>query len=173
MSVTSTSSISPAKLRANRRNARQSTGPRTENGKAASSRNATTHGFFCKELVLPGENDAELRSLSAAIYRRLRPLDKLEELYVERVVVAAWKLRRLLRSERRVFDSYQRGHSSVRTVSDLLSNECPTDDFIRLHKMTSALERSMDKALAELKKLQENRPEEDEQFDDDNDASFC
>ena len=115
-----------------------------------------------------------------AIHRRLETLlpgyeidlqshDKAESIFV----VAAWKLRRMLRSERRVFDSYQRGHSHVRTVSDLLSNECPSDDFARLHKMTAALERSMDKALAELKKLQENRPEEDEQFDDDNDASFC
>src|SRR5688572_19028018 len=33
------------RIAANRRNARKSTGPRTEEGKARSSRNATTHGL--------------------------------------------------------------------------------------------------------------------------------
>ncbi len=36
---------SPAKIRANRRNARKSTGPRTPTGKAIVARNATTHGL--------------------------------------------------------------------------------------------------------------------------------
>ena len=35
----------PAQIEANRRNARKSTGPKTAAGKAASSRNALTHGM--------------------------------------------------------------------------------------------------------------------------------
>jgi hypothetical protein len=35
----------PAQIEANRRNARKSTGPKTAAGKAASSRNALTHGL--------------------------------------------------------------------------------------------------------------------------------
>src|SRR5687767_8797500 len=46
------STISRKKLAANRRNARQSTGPRTDEGKAVSSRNAVTHAIFCRDLLV-------------------------------------------------------------------------------------------------------------------------
>ena len=52
------SPISRRKLRANRRNAEKSTGPRTPEGKARASRNATTHGVFCRDVVVPGEDRA-------------------------------------------------------------------------------------------------------------------
>jgi hypothetical protein len=48
---------SPAKIRANRRNARKSTGPRTVAGKAIVARNARRHGLtlpvFCDPALLP------------------------------------------------------------------------------------------------------------------------
>jgi hypothetical protein len=46
----------PAQIEANRRNARKSTGPRTAAGKAASSRNAVTHGLTASI------GDAEVRA---------------------------------------------------------------------------------------------------------------
>jgi hypothetical protein len=45
--------ISEAKLNANRRNARASTGPRTSSGKAISSRNARRHGLRISVLADP------------------------------------------------------------------------------------------------------------------------
>src|SRR5271157_4928193 len=39
-----------ARTRANRSNARKSTGPRTPEGKARSSQNAVTHGLFARAL---------------------------------------------------------------------------------------------------------------------------
>src|SRR5690349_20676547 len=59
--------LSDRKLAANRANARKSTGPRTPQGKRASSRNATTHGIFCNELCLPGENETVFREFRTAI----------------------------------------------------------------------------------------------------------
>ncbi|MBI5265909.1 MAG: hypothetical protein HY851_01635 [candidate division Zixibacteria bacterium] len=44
-------------ISANRLNAQKSTGPVTDDGKAASSRNAVTHGFFSK--IDPGQKGAE------------------------------------------------------------------------------------------------------------------
>ncbi|HSU30291.1 MAG TPA: hypothetical protein VLJ11_03565, partial [Bryobacteraceae bacterium] len=43
----------------NRQNALHSTGPRTPEGKRASSRNSFQHGLYSKQLVLPGEDPAE------------------------------------------------------------------------------------------------------------------
>ena len=48
---------------ANRRNARQSTGPRTPEGKAASKFNALQHGIYATETVIAGEVPADLRTL--------------------------------------------------------------------------------------------------------------
>lgn len=47
--------ISERKLQANRANAKRSTGPRTEAGKAASCRNALKHGILSRALDLPLE----------------------------------------------------------------------------------------------------------------------
>ena len=48
--------ISNAKLEANRANALKSTGPRTLEGKARSSRNALTHGLTAQDLTALGED---------------------------------------------------------------------------------------------------------------------
>jgi hypothetical protein len=48
--------VSSRKRAANRANARKSTGPRTPEGKARSSRNAISHGIYCQNLLLPGED---------------------------------------------------------------------------------------------------------------------
>ena len=47
--------VSEKKLAANRLNAQKSTGPKTDEGKAKSARNATTHGLFCRDVVIKGE----------------------------------------------------------------------------------------------------------------------
>ena len=46
----------PAKVEANRRNARKSTGPRTLVGKARSSKNAVRHGLLSRDVLLPDED---------------------------------------------------------------------------------------------------------------------
>src|SRR3954452_9035732 len=90
---------SARRLRANRNNARQSTGPRTAAGKHRSSQNATSHGVFCRDLVLPGESHEEFRAYRDAFLLRLSPQDVLELLIVDRIVGASWKLRRLQAAE--------------------------------------------------------------------------
>src|SRR4051794_11763338 len=100
---TSTSTGSRAssarRLRANRQNARRSTGPRTTAGKQRSSQNSTSHGVFCRDLVLPGESREEFDAFRNAYLLRLSPQDVLELLIVDRIVAASWKLRRLQAAE--------------------------------------------------------------------------
>ena len=45
-----------AKIESNRQNALRSTGPRTSEGKAASSKNALRHGLLSKQVTLPDED---------------------------------------------------------------------------------------------------------------------
>jgi hypothetical protein len=59
---------SPAKRRANQRNAAKSTGPRTPAGKKTVARNAFRHGF---SLPLPVDNDPTLAGEVLALGRRI------------------------------------------------------------------------------------------------------
>jgi len=47
---------SEAKVTANRRNAKKSTGPRTLEGKAIVAQNAIKHGFLAKQDLIAGED---------------------------------------------------------------------------------------------------------------------
>src|SRR5262245_18890394 len=50
---------SPAQVKANKANSKLSTGPRTAEGKARSSRNGTSHGLSAADvIVFPGEEQA-------------------------------------------------------------------------------------------------------------------
>jgi hypothetical protein len=96
-------SISDAKVAANRANAQQSTGPRTEEGKARSSRNAMTHGIFCKDLLVPGEDPAAFAEVREGILRALNPRNALELALVEESISSAWRLRRLRAAEHEAY----------------------------------------------------------------------
>lgn len=54
-------------------------------------------------MLLPGEDEAALAELSGRLRDELRPVGELEGLLVERVIAAAWRLRRLGRVEAGIF----------------------------------------------------------------------
>jgi hypothetical protein len=91
--------VSRRKRRANRRNAKQSTGPRTPQGKVRASRNSTTHGIFCRDLILPGE-DAEMFHLTRnSFIGALKPQDAVQLALVDSAVSARWRMNRCQRAE--------------------------------------------------------------------------
>lgn len=95
--------VSLKKIEANRRNALQSTGPKTPEGKRAARWNALKQGILARELVIPAgagrENPAELENLLGRLRDDLQPRGVLEEILVEKIAVCYWRLRRVLRSE--------------------------------------------------------------------------
>jgi hypothetical protein len=94
---------SEKQARANRRNALKSTGPKTPDGKAAIRYNATKHGLLSREILLPGEDKAALRELDELLREELQPVGELENLLIDRIVAAHWRLRRLGRVEAGIF----------------------------------------------------------------------
>jgi hypothetical protein len=88
-----------AQLAANRKNAKSSTGPRTETGKQTSSGNATKFGIFSNtNYVQPLEQD-EYNQLTAGLWDELRPVGHIEGMLATEVVRCAWRLRRCAISE--------------------------------------------------------------------------
>jgi len=83
-----------SRLHANRQNATHSTGPLTEAGKAASSRNALTMGLYTRsDYVKPEERDL-YKEFCETMYDQLNPAGLLEESFVSEITGATWRLRR-------------------------------------------------------------------------------
>jgi hypothetical protein len=84
---------------ANRRNARRSTGPTSPEGKRAVRLNGLRHGLLSHDVVLPRENEVAFEEFRTALHIDLAPSGPVEMLFADRVVNAAWRLRRLERLE--------------------------------------------------------------------------
>ena len=94
---------SARQLETNRQNARRSTGPTTANGKARVAQNALTHGLLSRETLLPDEDPQALQTLAEAVRAELNPEGAQEQLLVDMLIRAVWRLQRLGRVEAGVF----------------------------------------------------------------------
>jgi hypothetical protein len=95
---------SEAQILANRRNAQQSTGPRTEEGKAASSQNAVKHGLLGKRDVISSEDPEEFDGFREQMLRELNPAGPMETVLAERIVSLSWRLKRAERMQNEALD---------------------------------------------------------------------
>ena len=134
---------SEAKLAANRANAQKSSGPKSDEGKARSSRNSFKHGLYSKQLVLPGENPAELDRLKADLFAEHQPTNTTEELLVNELAEQYWRIRRF-----RLFEAKAWENPDPEQSLKLLS---------QIQRLMSAAERGFHKALNGLRQLQKQR----------------
>jgi hypothetical protein len=90
-------------IRANQLNAQKSTGPRTEEGKPQSRRNALKHGLTGAGIVLPEDEEAAVRARAAEWHSSLKPSNPYELWLVHRIAVASIRIERCewLERERR------------------------------------------------------------------------
>ena len=89
------SALNVVQVEANRRNARQSTGPRTEAGKKASSLNALRHGLTARVVVLPTEDLDAYRNFSAEFLVDLAPETFAERQCAQTIIDTQWRLNRV------------------------------------------------------------------------------
>ena len=95
---------SDKQIAANRLNAKNSTGPRTEHGKRRSRRNALRHGLTAETVIDTLENAADYDALAAAINADYRPRTNFELELVARLVSLLWRLRRAVAIESGLMD---------------------------------------------------------------------
>lgn len=148
-----------AKAEANRRNALQSTGPRTAEGRSAAAQNARKHGILSREVLLPDESRDDLEFFRRRLWRALAPAGELEALLTDRVVSSAWRLRRVLRVESETFECGSRGWKGemVGLGSAFISLSVNGDAFSKLSRYEAGIERGLYRALHELQRLQAGR----------------
>src|SRR5579872_2956474 len=85
----------PNQIRANRANALRSTGPKTAEGKQASSRNSTRHGMLAQAIVLDGESQDRFEDLLTDFTAQFNPRTTAEAAIVETMAIARWKQMRI------------------------------------------------------------------------------
>ena len=160
-----------AQIAANRRNALKSTGPRTAEGKAKASRNALKHGLLSRDVVIAGEDAEEFAALREGMMAELVPEGALEWLLADRVVTAAWRLRRATRLERDVVEGRVAARLRAQERSPQIYAGEPeptparmaawtleqTDTFGKISRYEAHIERGMYRALHELQRRQAAR----------------
>ena len=100
--------LTPKRLAANRANAKKSTGPRTHEGKARSSRNAVKHGMCSSSPVLPGECSATFGTYKAELHTEFQPDNALQKLLFDQLIRSAWAMHRFADAQRELFAEEQK-----------------------------------------------------------------
>jgi hypothetical protein len=94
--------VSEARIAANRRNARRSTGPKTAEGKEKSRANALKHGLCASVIV---QEDAQLvQTRLEEFFKALRPQNNFHCWLVSQVALLSIRIDRCVRIERRIRD---------------------------------------------------------------------
>lgn len=109
-----------AQIKANRQNAKRSTGPTSIQGKLKVSQNAITHGIFAASLLLPNENAEEFKTLCQGIAEVYPPVDAIAAGLVERIILAAWRQKRLRTAEAAKLQISMTPEILAEEISDLL-----------------------------------------------------
>lgn len=152
----------PARIAANRRNAKKSTGPQTDDGKAAASRNALKHGLTAKDVVCAEESSRDYAAFAASLHADFAPADSVEEQLVDRIAICTWRLQRMACAEASMFDSW-RYSSAAR--DELHAGESAysrrfdraTSEMLALSRYEASLDRALGRAYALLDRRQARR----------------
>ena len=113
-------SPSKAQIKANRQNAKRSTGPTSIQGKLTVSQNAITHGIFAASTLLPHEDEEEFKLLSEGVAEVYPPIDAIAAGLVERIILAIWRQKRLRIAESAKLNISMTPEIMVEEINDVL-----------------------------------------------------
>ncbi len=121
-------------------------GPKTPQGKDIAKMNALKHGLFSKEVLMDGEDENELLTITNNFQTEFQPETEMEKVLMDRIVANVWRLKRAMQME---------DGEVISTGGGLMYD---SDKFFRYETM---LERGIFKALHELERLQARRSGKD------------
>ncbi len=134
-------------IRANRRNAKKSTGPTSQAGRDKVRFNALDHGCRAASVLIPGEDSNLFDQHLARITEAWQPVDDMEHSLVQQIAITQWKLARLDRHEALLYAD------SAATPAELTT-------LLHRHYLTQTrLERSVSQTIADLARYRAERIE--------------
>ena len=138
-----------AQINANQLNAQQSTGPRTPEGKSATSKNSTKHGLSASYPVIrTPEEQTQFDEMSVAFLEELRPYTPSDQTQFKQLILAAWNIDRCHRLEAEL---------AAATGSDPLLDETAYKTLARIESYRLRAERLFHRNLKELKTTDKHR----------------
>jgi hypothetical protein len=145
----------------NRSNAQHSTGPRSVEGKAVSRFNAMKHGLDAASLVIPGEDPAELAQLAEDFHHEYSPQGPIETELVEILIRSTWLRHRCVRVEAKVYETiFKKLDDPDATIGDAFHYDASGANVLgKLFRRQTAATRDFNRALVDLRRLQEARAE--------------
>ncbi|HYP09490.1 MAG TPA: hypothetical protein VER03_24915 [Bryobacteraceae bacterium] len=156
---------SAAKAIANRVNATHSTGP------VDTSRtrfNGLAHGLTSKQTVIPGEDQNEYDTFASSMRKDLSPASATETFLVDRVIAAAWRLKRFTRMETAFFsnriDAHLTGNPESNpdaALANLFTDPAEMSRMRLFLRYQNSVQKEYDTAIRELLKAKEERADEE------------
>lgn len=142
-------------------------GPNTPEGKAVSKLNALKHGILSQEVLIEGEDNNTLQSVSEALIAEFKPVGPIEEMLVDRIISSLWRLRRSINAEKNTMEWYKNDdfmlagldgtfdekQGARSKVKKMITNE----GIETILRYETTIERSLLKALHELERIQARR----------------
>ncbi len=156
-------------IQAARANGAKSRGPKTAQGKLASSRNATTHGLTARTVVLHNESEAQFEADLRAYLDHFRPQTKPETDLVHQLAAAQWRLNRYIAIEAALLenkmgdqaewldDKYEALPEPNRLAIAFESLSGPNGSLALLNRYQARLQREYQRTLKTLTDLQAAR----------------
>jgi hypothetical protein len=162
---------SDARLRANRANAKKSTGPKTPEGKGRSALNATRHGILSQVIHLPEEEMASYSEFTERYVSSLTPIGAVETELANACADLQFRLHRLAAAEHNLIaighdeqgERWNTGHPeshAALTMAETL--RCSADPLALLTLYESRLHRRFLQTLKQLRDIQADRKLEEQ-----------
>ena len=145
-------------IEANRRNAANSKGPRSAEGKATSRMNALRSGIHAESSIIKGEDPDALNQLTQSFYSDYQPANQMERAQLDNIIRDTWLLTRFFRIEAEMLD--HEIESTFRPVENNTAGKAFMDssrDQLRLQRRINDTRRSQMQAFKELQRLQAER----------------
>jgi hypothetical protein len=160
--------MTAAKLAANRSNAQMSTGPRDT---TRTRHNGLRHGLASKQTFIPGESTEEYEAFRESFFAELNPQSIIEETLSDRIVAAAWRLKRFAGVEDAFYadrvNAYRKEHPHADTNAALANLFIDPAESARLKlilRYQTSVQREYDKATLEFQRARADR--EQAQFEE-------
>ena len=153
-----------AQITANRQNAQSSTGAKTPEGKAASSKNATKHGLSSSFNVLAHEDQDEFDALLDRLEAEHEPSNHHQAFLAGQLAKTWWLLCRAQRLEAKAFDhlagvQFEEDDADARIIAQMFKTN--PNAYVSLQRYAVQAERSYYKAYRELKAAKQIQNEAD------------
>jgi hypothetical protein len=140
---------SVVQIEANRANAQHSTGPRTDEGKRASSTNATTTGLTSLKIFVRPEEQADFDTLESNLLAEMQPAGQIQLHHFELILHATWNIRRCLLLEAEI-----QNEAIAKGLPDAILDEELSRKLDRVYRYKKMHESSSRRSTNDLRQLQ-------------------